>query len=143
MFACTTAKGMAYVCATQPFDAKSGVLQYRFGAPGRLSFVYPQAPSPPAGRFHFSSTAYAGGGEAHLAFSNGGYDYLLYDRMIAGDWDKHGHRAHQVSTGILVKKGGRILSNLACRKPDDSIRGGAYQALPAEDFDYDAVPAPP
>jgi hypothetical protein len=143
MFACTTAKGMAYVCTSKPFTATAGTLQYRFGQPGHVDLAYPATPDRPAGHFHFSSTAYSGGGEAHLAFSNDGYDYLLYDRTIAGDWDKQGHRPHAFSTGVLVRKGRRIVSNRRCLKADDSMRQSAYEDLPSEDFDYDAVPAAP
>ncbi len=141
LFACHAAKGLAYVCASRPFDPAASLVQYRFGRPGQIALAFPQAPAKASGVFHFSSTAYGGGGEGHLAFSNGGYDYIIYDRMIAGDWDKHGHRAHQFSSGVVVRKASKLLSNMTCHGPDDTLRGGAYQ-LPAEDFDYDVIPAP-
>ncbi len=142
VFACTTAKAMAYVCASKPFVASTATMQYRFGRPGRIAFAYPVAPAPAAGHFVFSNTAYGGGGEAHLRFSNGGYDYLLYDRVVAEDPDAAGRRKHDVSTGVLVSKSGRVVSNSACIKPQDSMRGAAYQGLPGEPFDDNALPDP-
>ena len=136
-FACSTTKGLAYVCGTKS-PAGQG-LQYRFGQPGKVSLSYPAHATPPAGVFHFSSTAYSGGGEAHLVFDNDGFRYVLFDRTTAGDRDAKGHRAHDFSTGVLVKKDGRIVSKLICKGADDTLRAPAYD-LPAEDFDYDLVP---
>jgi hypothetical protein len=139
LFACATAKGLAYLCAARSTPNQSLVFQYRFGNLGNINLRYPASLLPPAGLFHFSTTMYGGGGEAHLTFDNAGYKYILFDRMVARDPDSEGHRAHNVSTGILVKKGNRILSNLACTRPDDSMRGPAYD-LPREPFDYHLVP---
>ena len=139
IFVCKTAKALAYVCASKPFKPDVSVMQYRFGSPGKIQLQYPASPALAAGHFRMSSTAYSGGGEGHLAFSNDGYDYILYDRTTAGDWDKQGHRAHTFATGILVRKGKAIVSNIACQRADDTLRAGAYD-LPKEDFNYDAVP---
>lgn len=147
VFACATPKGLAYVCGIPPEGLSSRdaqyaapvTIQYRFGRPGKVEFVYPQTTTPPEKTFKFSSVAYSGGGEAHLSFENGGYEYILYDRMIAGDWDNKGHRAHTFNTGVLVRKGGRVMSNLRCTGAGDTMRAPAY-ALPKEPFDYDLIP---
>jgi hypothetical protein len=63
----------------------------------------------------------------------------LYDRTTADLPDQEGHRPHEFHTGVLVRKGKRVLSNLECQRPDDTIRAATYK-LPREPFDREAVP---
>ncbi|WP_432240883.1 hypothetical protein [Herbaspirillum robiniae] len=135
IFSCTTkAKKTASLCASPDFSAKGGTLQYRFGTPARTELQYPDTPQPAAGKFFFSSTMYSGGGEAHIRFSNGGYDYILFDRTVRTNF-KGPTNDPQFSSGIVVRgpKGSKP-STRSCAN-DASIRSAAYEALPTEDFD--------
>ncbi|WDZ97163.1 hypothetical protein Herbaro_05045 [Herbaspirillum sp. WKF16] len=135
IFSCATrAKKTASLCASADFSAKGGTLQYRFGAPGKTELQYPDTPQPAAGKFLFSSTMYSGGGEAHIRFSNGGYDYILFDRTVRTNF-KGPTNDPQFSAGIVVRgpKGAKP-STRGCSN-DASIKADAYEALPTEQFD--------
>lgn len=134
IFSCTTrAKKVASLCASPDFSAKGGTLQYRFGTPGKAELQYPETPQPAAGKFFFSSTGYSGGGEAHVRFTNGGYDYILFDSTVRTNF-KGPNNDPQFSAGIVVRspKGGK--PNIRSCGNDASIRSAAYEALPTEEF---------
>lgn len=134
IFSCTTkAKKTASLCASADFSAKGGTLQYRFGTPAKVELQYPDTPQPAAGKFFFSSTMYSGGGEAHIRFANGGYDYILFDRTIRTNF-KGPTNDPAFSSGIVVRgpNGGKP-STRSCSN-DASIKSDAYEALPQEQF---------
>lgn len=136
IFSCTTkAKKTASLCASPGFSAQGGTLQYRFGTPGKAELQYPETPQPAAGTFFFSSTMYSGGGEAHIRFSNGGYDYLLFDRTVRTNF-KGPTNDPRFSAGIVVRgpRGSKPVTR-GCSN-DASIKADAYEALPREEFVY-------
>lgn len=135
IFSCTTkAKKVASLCASPDFSAKGGTLQYRFGTPGKTELQYPDTPQPATGKFLFSSTAYSGGGEAHIRFSNGGYDYILFDRTVRTNF-KGPTNDPQFSAGIVVRGPAGAKPNTRGCRNDASIKSDAYSALPTEEFD--------
>lgn len=78
--------------------------------------------------FKFSSTAYAGGGEAHIRFENNGYTYFIYDKDI-----KESDGGLNSTAGIIVKKDMKTISNMQCEN-DATIRSEAYELMPKEDY---------
>ncbi|MBP0599910.1 hypothetical protein J8I26_17505 [Herbaspirillum sp. LeCh32-8] len=134
IFSCTTkARKIASLCASPDFSVKGGTLQYRFGTAAKTELQYPDTPQPAVGKFFFSSTMYSGGGEAHIRFTNGGYDYILFDRTVRTNF-KGPTNDPAFSAGVVVRSlsGGRA-STRSCTN-DASIRAAAYDALPREDF---------
>ncbi|MFJ3048277.1 hypothetical protein ACIPEN_20785 [Herbaspirillum chlorophenolicum] len=135
IFSCTThARKTASLCASPDFSAGGGTVQYRFGTPANIELQYPNTPQPAAGKFFFSSTMYSGGGEAHIRFASGGYDYILFDRTVRTNF-KGPTNDPQFSSGIVVRgpKGGKA-STRGCTN-DASIKSDAYEALPKEEFE--------
>lgn len=79
--------------------------------------------------FKISSTMLIGGGEAHIKFTNGHYDYYIYD--ITADVGE----AAISKSGIAVLNGGVVLDNQVCFN-NANIRGEAYQRLPRFEQDF-------
>ena len=105
------------LCATGPLTAAGAAqarMQYRFGRPGKVEMAWPARPESPRGRFFLGTTMYSGGGEERIRFSNEGYDYVVFQRTIAGEWDDEGHRAHFQDEGVVVLKGGRAVGKRIC-----------------------------
>ena len=80
--------------------------------------------------FQMSFTGLSGGGQAHIKFTNGGYDYYLYDITArSGDYPTF-------KSGVAVLKDGVVLSNRECIN-DATILSDAYERLPR--FDQDPI----
>ncbi|GLP99691.1 hypothetical protein GCM10007891_15450 [Methylophaga thalassica] len=84
-------------------------LIYRFGKPEQIELEL-HAP------VQFSSTAYSGGGEGRLRFSNGRYDYIVYSGISNGEWidAEAGVREKREFAGIYVVKDKQVLADLKC-----------------------------
>ncbi|GAA7765430.1 hypothetical protein HpMS107_37360 [Helicobacter pylori] len=78
-------------------------------------------------KFYFSYRPYAGGGEAHIKFSNNGYRYYIYDKIIKAD------DGHDFSAGIVVYRGDKKVANLGCIN-NASIRQQAYSSITRESY---------
>lgn len=89
-------------------------LQYRFGRKGVPEMVWPARPEPANGRFYLSTTMYAGGGEERIRFSSSGFDYVVFQRDIAGDWNKDGTRGHFQDEGVVVLRAGKVVGKKLC-----------------------------
>jgi len=94
--------------------ARGEALQYRFGRKGAPEMVWPTQMQPAAGRFFLSTTTYAGGGEERIRFSAGGFDYVVFSRMIAGEWNADGTRGKFFDEGVVVLKGGKVVGKKLC-----------------------------
>lgn len=108
------------LCASGPLTAAGATqarMQYRFGRPGRVEMAWPTRPESPRGRFFLGTTMYSGGGEERIRFSNAGYDYVVFQRTIAGEWDDEGHRAHHDDEGVVVLKAGKVVGKRICTTP--------------------------
>ena len=80
--------------------------------------------------FQMSFTGLSGGGEAHIKFTNDGYDYYLYDITAhSGDYPTF-------KSGVAVLRDGVVLSNRECIN-DATILSDAYERLPR--FDQDPI----
>lgn len=79
--------------------------------------------------FKISSALLIGGGETHIKFTNGAYDYYIYD--VTADLGE----TVISKSGIAVLRGGVVLDNLKCIN-DANIRGEAYQRLPRLEQDF-------
>lgn len=94
--------------------ARDGKLQYRFGKAGAHEMTWPAQPETPRGLFFLSTTTYSGGGEERIRFSNGGYDYIVFQRTIALNWNPDGTREHFQDEGVAVLKDGKIVGKKIC-----------------------------
>ena len=136
VFSCTIGKKILSVCASNILSKQAGYMQYRFGQKNKIEMSYPETPQHPRQFIFFSSVPYAGGGEAHLRFANGQYEYIVYDRTTKGEWGKAGHRPTFFSAGVVIRKDKKIISNLKCRPEDHaSIRAVAYEIMDQEEFE--------
>ncbi len=138
---CTAGERVAFTCRAGAkvisFCASGDVLHYRFGKPGKAELSYPAGNAPARSVFRFSSAAYSGGGEARVRFTNGGYEYLVYTALIAGDWNADGTRDHEELDGVLVRKGGRKVANIRCTSALENDLYPLGDMLTREDFDID------
>ncbi len=94
--------------------AASVKMQYRFGRKGAVEMAWPVRPEHPRGLFFLSTTMFSGGGEERIRFSNGGYDYVVFQRTIAGSRDEDGARGYYTDEGVAVLKGGRVVGKHIC-----------------------------
>lgn len=121
------------LCAQAGFPSQGASLQYRFGPSGNPEFRFPEDRRDAREVFRYSATGYAGGGEVHIRFANGAYDYILFERTVQAE--SSGKRKPQFSAGVVTRKAGKVLSVRTC------AQGGALQIdladqLPAEEFEY-------
>ena len=108
-FSCDIRAKSVSVCVT-----KQDTLVYRYGKPNQIELEL-HAP------VQFSSTAYSGGGEGRLRFSNGRYDYIVYSGITNGEWldAEAGIREKVELGGIYVVKDQRLLADLKCTAYSD------------------------
>ncbi len=109
------------LCATGAGGPAASLrLQYRFGKPGRPELVYPDRPASAKGRFFLSTTPFSGGGEERIRFRSGAYDYLVFQRDIAGGWNEDGTRDHYQDEGVAVEKDGKVVGLRLCVGPTEN-----------------------
>ena len=86
-----------------------------------------------------SSTSYSGGGEEHITFSNGGYDYVVFSRLVRTSFEDDGRHDPQASAGVVASKNRQVVGRRACTAPADAtidartyglLPQGVYQPLP-------------
>lgn len=126
------------LCADANFPAPSASLQYRFGVPGKVELRYPEGQPNARKSFFYSATGYSGGGEAHIRFANGAYDYILFERTV--QVESGGKRKPQFSAGVVTRKANKVLSVRACAQ-GGALRLDVADHLPSEAFeDIDVLP---
>jgi hypothetical protein len=86
---------------------------YRFGRPDRIELE--------ASSMDYVSQFFAGGGESQIVITRGAYQYVIYDSATRGDWDDEGHNPLIFSSGLMVLRHGRHLSDIACNPLDWDI----------------------
>ncbi|MBR8299556.1 hypothetical protein KDW49_02280 [Burkholderia dolosa] len=123
IFNCELEKSISSLCQS----TESGTLTYRNGSDGKINLQVSDEKRIKKDVFYFSNAPYAGGGEAHIRFSQFGYTYYLYDKTIKAD------EGPTFSAGIVVYKGGKRIYNLVCNN-DASIREKAYQTITREKY---------
>ena len=121
IFHCSIGRKMVSVCggtATAPHA------QYRFGVPGDIELAYP---GPGQSGLTWARMGFSSGGALQIRFSNGGYDYVVDSRLVRTGFDRRHRPLHESTDGLIVMRGGRLVSNRTCTTP---ARSGAQ----AEDF---------
>ncbi|WP_295973821.1 hypothetical protein [uncultured Xanthomonas sp.] len=78
LWTCQTRKHVFSLCSSRAVNRTSGYLQYRASEGGRLVLQYPAEKKPPTGLFTYNTFP---NGNASIAFSNGGYQYSLFDPL--------------------------------------------------------------
>jgi hypothetical protein len=139
VFGCNLSNKVLSLCASNSSSA-SPTFQYRFGAPGHLELQFPNIPGPAKDHFWFSSTAFSGGGSAHIRFVNTGYEYVLFDSTVRTNFGKSGRHDPRFDAGIVVLHEGKTVSIRYCTN-DASIHAVAYEQMPREEYqDYEEIP---
>ena len=114
LFACPIGRKLVSICG------KGAGAVYRFGRKGRVEM---EAYGPTV-----SQRGYAGGGEAQVAFLHQGYTYAVYDSTVRTRFTPDGRHDAAISQGLLVVKGGRVLSDRPCGLGGDT-------GLPADGYE--------
>jgi hypothetical protein len=135
LFSCSTGAHTASICASKVLS-KDAAMQYRFGKPGSLELVYPEAGVKPADAFVLGTLAFSGGGGAWLRFNKGPFRYTVFTAI--GKWGPGGAPAD--AGGVSVEKDGAEFGHFPCRGAAESEIGpdlieklGLTEA--AEEFD--------
>lgn len=103
------------LCATGANGPADGLkMQYRFGKPGAVELSYPDRMAPAKGRFFLSTTPFSGGGEERIRFRSGSYDYVVFQRTLAGAWNDDGTRDHYQDEGVAVERDGKVVGKQIC-----------------------------
>lgn len=134
-FSCSVKMHIVSLCASNPLTKDTGDMQYRFGTRSNIEFQFPRTPSAQGKQFHLSSTSYGGGGETHLSFTNGRFEYTIYERTTKGEEDQEGVRPTSFSAGVLVRKGRKKIAHYRCNSNENAgISAFTYNVLPMEPF---------
>jgi len=113
LFSCSTGAHTASICASKDLS-KDAAVQYRFGKPGSLELVYPEAGVKPADAFVLGTLAFSGGGGAWLRFHKGPFRYTVFTAI--GKWGRGGAPAD--AAGVAVDKDGKEFAHFPCRGGD-------------------------
>lgn len=124
VFSCQIKNKKAELC----YSKVANSFVYRFKKGNVVQLQYPKIPSG-SDLFKFSSTGYAGGGEAHIRFENDGYTYFIYDKDV-----KESDGSLNSIAGIMAKKGAKTIANMQCDN-DAPIHSEAYTLIPKENYD--------
>jgi hypothetical protein len=99
VWTCQAGRRTISICASNPLNETEGYAQYRIGRPGALEMEYPATRVHPRGRFVY--TTYPQGNQT-LDFSNGGYDYRVFEELRSTD------------DGVYVERNGELVSQITC-----------------------------
>ncbi len=100
LFSCPVRERIASVCG------RGGEAVYRFGHPSRIELQ--------ARGLTNAERAFSGAGETQIAFENNGSRYVIYDRLVRTSFGAAGHHDPQATAGVIVRKGGKLVSNATC-----------------------------
>lgn len=123
IFNCKLPSKTASLCKSK----NGGDVTYRYGDTSRIDLEVSDAGARRGEIFYFSSTSYAGGGEAHIRFSRARYTYYLYDKTVKAD------DGHDFSAGIIVFRGRAKIADHICTNMA-SIRDSAYVEMTREEY---------
>ncbi len=99
VWSCQVGRRTISICASRDLDETQGYAQYRIGRPGALEMEYPATRVHPRGRFTY--TLYPQGNQT-LDFSNGGYDYRVFEDLRSRE------------DGVYVERNGAQVSQITC-----------------------------
>ncbi|RHW20849.1 hypothetical protein [Pseudomonas jilinensis] len=140
IFGCDIGEKTVSLCASKELTRESGYVQYRFGQPDNIEFVYPSEKTSPAGKFFLGLAAFSGGGASIVRFDNSGYEYMLFDSMIRTNFTPGEPNYPKFQAGVVTRHRGKITSTRLCDDNEASVRGPAFDVFEREDFDYDVLP---
>ncbi len=134
LFSCKVENGKQLaVCA-----AESGNVQYRYGK-AEAELVLDGG--------EWARAAYAGGGEAQIAFANDDHRYIVFSRMVRTNFAPGEPNIPAISDGVIVLRNDEVLSVQVCDDPDllPVQYDAAERALPLADelFTYESGRADP
>jgi len=108
VFACTTGKKLASVCAGTNY------VQYRFGTRARTEIQLPSALDSPA--IAYRESTFNTGFASYLRFISGKYRYYIFAASAPGSaTDSPEKYRRDEPTGIMVMKGDRRIVTLSCK----------------------------
>jgi len=107
IYQCGIGRELVAVCGSRTPTPHA---QYRFGTPGHVALAFPGPGQ--SGGLSYAREMYSGGGALQIRFSNGGYDYAAYSRTVRTGFN--GRNNPQFSDGVMVRRGGRLVSNRSC-----------------------------
>lgn len=113
LFECPLRKRSAAVCAGRTSTGRA-YAQYRNGDAKRLDLAYPKRLDEGVGSLAWASMGYSGGGESQLRFMTGGFDYVVYSRIVRTGFGPDGHFDPVFEAGVFVKRGGRLIADHPC-----------------------------
>ena len=122
LFQCRIGASLAAVCGGHGARAYA---QYRHGQPGRLDLIYPAATDGGPGTMTRAFTGFAGGGESQIRFVNHGVEYVIYSSTVRTGFGRDGHNNPRFSDGILMRRNGRRIADLACGGTLHPVDSGA------------------
>jgi hypothetical protein len=135
-FTCNIKVRIASLCASTIVDPDKGNIQYRFGTRSNIEFQFPSVPSGQGREFHLSLATYGGGGETHIRFRNGSFEYIIYEKTTKGEKDQEGIRPTLFNSGVVVRKGGKQIANYRCNAAENAgISSFVYNFFPLESFE--------
>lgn len=115
LFSCQVGSKTVSICGGQQErgqdkagEGQAGAV-YRYGLPGRVELE--------ATDLHQAFEGWAGGGETQVYADTPMHRYVVYDRMVRTGFDREGHNLSQMTQGLLVQSGGRMISSRNCTQP--------------------------
>lgn len=135
IFACAIGQKLAAVCGGTSASGAT-YAQYRYGLPGKLELTYPGDGA--SGGLSHAETAYSGGGESQVLFTNGGFQYVVYSRMVRTNFKANQPNNPAFEAGVEVIKGDKLVGNRKCANPEnvDVDTEAAGKFMPEGDFVY-------
>jgi hypothetical protein len=130
VFSCKIDKKLVSVCASKEISPTGGFIQYRFGKKDAAELLFPKGDLSQR-HVKAKSLPLVGGGIAYLRFSNGQFDYVVYQAMS---------RDLGTRDGVAVLKAGKLARNISCDDLPTAMFNTEYfekAGLPedAEDFE--------
>jgi hypothetical protein len=132
IYQCGIGRQLVAVCGSRTGTPHA---QYRFGTPGHVALAFPGPGT--SGGLTYAREIYSGGGALQIRFANEGHDYAVYSRTVRTGFGSDGRNNPQFSDGIMVRRGGRLISNRSCTtevggnaQPEDYMPEGTIMEFP-------------
>ncbi len=104
LFTCDVGTETVSICGQE-----QGGAAYRFGRASRIELE--------ATDLHRAHEGWWGGGETQVYADTPTHRYIVYDQMVRTAFGHDGLHDAKITTGLLVQRGGRTVSNRECALP--------------------------
>ena len=104
LFTCKVGTKVVSICG-QP----QGGAVYRFGRQGHVELEIAD--------LHRTQESFSGGGETQVYADTPSHRYIVYDEIVRTGFGPDGHNDPQAESGLLVQRGGKIVSSRTCSEP--------------------------